>query len=893
MLIPIRSFFTFLLLLTGSLAASAQYADRGTGKLKPYIWWFDWNGFTVANGATKTFTTHDGILITVRISNVSGTGLTPDVMNTWSGAVLHNLYEFSDPAMRPSLHSRASSVNTGFDMEVTAERNGVAIPFTLVAADAEASENVEITHFTSSGAPWQAVEYFSNRSGMPNPISGCNTTAIRIASTYGGSPGSGQNPLMATYSDGSAPLRVNTLLERSAGLVGGMAVTFGLLAPIDRGDLPSPYPAAQHAVAYAATSGCNLAAPGPSLHPQSQLHIGTAMADPDAVQGTDDNLVGADEDGIAVFPAYNGSTGAYALNLAVTNQTGATAYASGWMDWDNDGAFSAAESIVVPVPAGATSVAFSWAGLPYSLADGPSAPCAFRFRIAATRAEVESPTGFAASGEVEDYFEQLLQTCNITKVSAGTDIVICQGRNARLAASGASTYLWAANASLSAVNIPDPVANPGATVDYFLYAEHANGCHSRDTVNVRVDPLPQLAVTPDRHTVCQGAPVTFTASGADVVTWSDYTGATVGTGNVLTVTPQLTGPYTAVLRENHCGQSATITLPVSLTLRPVISVTPRNSRICAGTAVTFDAAGGETIVWEDAQGNVIGNGPRLQVQPAATANYKVQVTNSICAMSETFDLLVTVRSPGDMKVTPSEGFACKGGKVEFVAQGADEAVWEAADFTVIGTGDRLVADVTASTAYHVTMRDLVCGLERRETLPVNMRPDPQVRITKSNDVDCMNGSALLMVSGANEYTWSAGPGVTDPTLPVQQVSPPATHKYYVAFRDMYGCGGVDSVTVGVSWTGPRPHFQLPNAFTPNGDGVNDCFRLKTTGPATRFELLVFDRWGNVVFKTNKTDHCWDGTYKNVPLDIGTFVYLLRIESECGPVERKGTVTLLR
>lgn len=889
--LAVKTLLSILFLIAGT-TVQAQYADRGTGKLKPYIWFFDWNGFTVADGATRMFTTADGIRVTIRFSNVSGT-LEPDVMNTWYGAVLHNLYEFSDTRMRPSLHSRQTAATVMFDMEITARRNGVSIPFTLVAADAEASVSTEVTHFTTSGGAWQAVDYFKNVLTMLNPLTGCNTQTIQIANTYGGSSGTGENMMMATWSDGVAPLVVKTTLERQSGAIGGMAVTFGILAPIDWGDLPGPYPSAQHAINWRAVNGCSFAPPGPSLIPESRLFLGNVMADPDDVQGADDNLLGADEEAVSVFPAYNGSTGTYALNVAVTNQTGATAYAGGWMDWDRDGVFSANETIVLTIPPGATSAVFSWTGLPYSLADGPSARCAFRFRIASTRAAVESPEGFAADGEVEDYMESIPQTCNITKVDAGRDVAICEGRNARLQASGADRYQWQPDPSLTAVNIPNPSANPPATTAYFLYGEHANGCHSRDTVTVRVHPLPVLNVTPGNYAVCQGTSITFTATGADNVTWSDYTGAGVGTGNTLTVAPQISGPYTAVLSENLCGQRATITLPVMVTPRPVVSVTPLNATICEGSAVTFTATGG-SFTWTDAQQNIIGTAGQLQVQPANSANYAVRVQHAVCGIDETFVLPVTVRKPTDMGVSPLQGFACKGEQVQFTARGADEAVWEREDFTVIGTGDRLTtAPVTSSTVYHVTLRDRVCGQEQRVTLPVSMRQPPDVTISKSNDIDCMHGAATLTAAGALEYRWSAGPGISDPAMHVQSVSPVTSHKYYLSSKDIYGCSALDSVTVAVSYTGQRPHFQLPNAFTPNRDGVNDCFGIKSTGPVTRFELSVFDRWGKIVFRTSKANDCWDGTYKNVPLDVGTFVYVLRIASECGPVERKGTVTLLR
>src|SRR5882757_2608397 len=105
-------------------SVSAQYATTGTGNLRNQIWWFDWAGFTIKDGASRTFTTNNGLNVTIKFSKTSPHLPQPSVMNTWSGAVLHLLYDFTDPAIQPAIFDAYSTVNCSFTMSVTATRAG-------------------------------------------------------------------------------------------------------------------------------------------------------------------------------------------------------------------------------------------------------------------------------------------------------------------------------------------------------------------------------------------------------------------------------------------------------------------------------------------------------------------------------------------------------------------------------------------------------------------------------------------------------------------------------------------------------------------------------------------------------------------------------------------------
>ncbi|MDP4263889.1 MAG: gliding motility-associated C-terminal domain-containing protein [Bacteroidota bacterium] len=86
---------------------------------------------------------------------------------------------------------------------------------------------------------------------------------------------------------------------------------------------------------------------------------------------------------------------------------------------------------------------------------------------------------------------------------------------------------------------------------------------------------------------------------------------------------------------------------------------------------------------------------------------------------------------------------------------------------------------------------------------------------------------------------------------------------------------------------------IPNAFTPNNDGLNDCYGLKQWPYASSFEMSIFNRWGGLIFKTTDMFACWDGKFKGKDQPVGVYVYMIRATTSCGPVFKKGTFALIR
>jgi gliding motility-associated-like protein len=177
-----------------------------------------------------------------------------------------------------------------------------------------------------------------------------------------------------------------------------------------------------------------------------------------------------------------------------------------------------------------------------------------------------------------------------------------------------------------------------------------------------------------------------------------------------------------------------------------------------------------------------------------------------------------------------------------------------------------------------------CGtLVASTSADVNAGPDQYIMI---------GGSAQLSATGLSNYSWqpSAGLSCTNCSSPI--ASPAATTSYIVTGTSTGGCSGSDTVTVFVGKSPCLP-ISFSNAFTPNGDGINDLFGpiSSTNQPVQAF--MIYNRWGELVFESKNISHKWDGNFNGLPQPAGTYVYCLLVDCNGKIQTIKGTVELLR
>ncbi|HXB06141.1 MAG TPA: CshA/CshB family fibrillar adhesin-related protein [Puia sp.] len=759
----------------------AQHADLGTGALKNQIWWINWAGVTIANGATKTVTTDDGLAITITFSNVAGREPVPAVMNTYFGAMLHLLYDFSDPAILPSLYDgpqQSGAIN--FTMTVSASRNGSPVGFYLVTADAEASWSGETTTLKTNGSAWQTMTFFRNSAQTNNPLTGCGTQTISIQNTFDGNPSEGQNPIITTLSPGTTPLALDVTFDHAA-TQGGMSLAFGLLQSEDRGDLPASYGFAQHQLLYTIQNPCNYLAPLPALIQDVTLMIGSVPGDADPIQYTDDNAIGVDEEGVSTFLVYDHS-GNYTVNLVVHNTTGNDAWLTGWFDNNRNGKFDAGESVTTVIPNNATAATLTWTGLPSYLPPGTAAGYGFRFRISTEKAATQQATGFAQDGEVEDYFVTSAALCQPFTATVSPGTAICAGQPAPLQAGGGATYSWSPALGLDNPAIANPVASPQNTTTYTVTASDPQACQANAAVTITIKPIPALTISPGTA-ICPGSSTPISFSTPDPINgygWTPAAGLSDPTLPNPIATPAATTTYTLTATgANNCPASAAVTITVNP--QPIVN-TRADTSLCGqpGILLTTTVDQPASFQWQPATGLSDPQSQSPLATPGATTNYIVTATNQYNCHS-TSSVILTVLAVPVPAISPNT-IICQGKPVNLQASGGNTYSWTSTNPAFAAAGSSITTAPATNTEYyaHITGAD---GCSIIDSVAVTVHPIPTFSVLPKYPAMCQNDTLRLSAAGGDVYAWTGAGGQILGNSSSILVTPPASTNFDVTISD--------------------------------------------------------------------------------------------------------------
>ena len=215
---------------------------------------------------------------------------------------------------------------------------------------------------------------------------------------------------------------------------------------------------------------------------------------------------------------------------------------------------------------------------------------------------------------------------------------ICNGSSVTFTASGASTYTWTPNTSLTCSVCASPVANPTANTNYTVTGTNSNGCVNTKAVTLTVNPLPTLTVSPSSPTICKGSSITFTASGASTYTWTPNTSLTCSVCPSPAANPTATTNYTVTgTNSNGCVNTKAVTL----TVNPVPSVTVNSPDTIYGSqTATLTATGATTYSWTPATGLSATTGSTVIASPTVTTIYTVTGTGAnTCTASATANVV--------------------------------------------------------------------------------------------------------------------------------------------------------------------------------------------------------------------------------------------------------------
>lgn len=277
--------------------------------------------------------------------------------------------------------------------------------------------------------------------------------------------------------------------------------------------------------------------------------------------------------------------------------------------------------------------------------------------------------------------------------------------------------------------------------------------------------------------------------------------------------------------------------------------------------------------------------------PPATTMFYLNATNT-AGCSKTDSVLITVRAANAFSINPPEEI-CELASTQLTATGGDIYAWQPSGSLNNSAINNPVASPAGTTTYTVLITDTLCGNSTQLSTLVTVNPDPVITASRSNDVNCTTPNSTLNASGGVQYAWTPAGSLSNPAIASPVATPASTTLYTVTGTDAKGCSNTDTITVKVS-TENKGGYQMATAFTPNNDGLNDCYGIKYWGVVTEVEFSIYNRWGERIFFSRNPNACWDGTYKGVTQDPGVFVYMIKAKTTCEPsVFRKGTFALIR
>ncbi|MBE0647198.1 MAG: gliding motility-associated C-terminal domain-containing protein [Bacteroidales bacterium] len=215
----------------------------------------------------------------------------------------------------------------------------------------------------------------------------------------------------------------------------------------------------------------------------------------------------------------------------------------------------------------------------------------------------------------------------------------------------------------------------------------------------------------------------------------------------------------------------------------------------------------------------------------------------------------------------------------------DQASWDFGDGNTSTDMEPIHAYAQAGT-YTVSLTETFNGITFTDTGSVVIHELPVIEL--GDTIMLYTGSTINLWATENmqSYLWSTG--YTGQVLPVENQG-----EYWVEVKDWQCCTNFDSVYIKVF------EYYIPTAFSPNGDGLNDIFRVVGLYRNINFIMYIYNRWGQLVFQSDDIDQGWDGTVKNQLAESDTYVWILQVGFlgediiTNGDVVLKGTVTLVK
>ena len=413
--------------------------------------------------------------------------------------------------------------------------------------------------------------------------------------------------------------------------------------------------------------------------------------------------------------------------------------------------------------------------------------------------------------------------------------------------------------------------------------------------SVTTHSVPQLTVSDT--TVCAGNPVTLSVtSDVSQIQWTPSTLLSCATCNIVSLIPMDSMVY-QVTATNGFGCQTTGLVYVNAVPLPVLYDSV-SARLCGGDSKTLFVGNASKIAWS----------PSLYLNdttiahpvctPLASIVYSVTASNMLgCSVTThvpiTVQNKVAVSLPADLKVC-TDGSVSLPTSIIFASDLGATYSWNNAQYLNDPTSaDPLVTLKNTTMDFTVIVSSGHC-IPDTETVQVQVVATPDIEVSSTVATTPMADVPLYAASHQElTYQWFSKDSLSCTDCRKTDLFPTQSQTVYVEGTNSTGCMVRDSVFIDVLGCDGKTIY-MPNTFTPNGDGLNDKFFIRTATLSSIKYFRIFDEWGNMVFETNHLEEGWDGSINGKAAAQAVYVYVLEGKCQNGyDVIKTGNVTAIR
>jgi len=425
----------------------------------------------------------------------------------------------------------------------------------------------------------------------------------------------------------------------------------------------------------------------------------------------------------------------------------------------------------------------------------------------------------------------------------------------------------------------------------------STGCINTQNVTVTEPPALSATAAGTKAATCANndGELTVTANGGVApYSYSINNGTSYQPSNIFAGLGAGTYSQNLVRDANNCTFAVNpVTIALNDTMRLELGA---DTSLCAGSNITLDPQTNDLVnvfSWTPSAGLSNSNIKNPVASPVDTIKYYLTATWGVCQREDSITVNVKhkpqVYAGRDTTICFNTDALLHGTVTNL--SGTVNYAWTPAASLATPAAITTIAHPDSTQNYTLTVTDNYnCSFSVSDVVRVTV--NPVVVAFAGNDTNAIaNRPHQLRATGGVSYTWTPSAPLNSAVIPNPLATLSNDTYFTVTVKDGIGCMDTDDVFVKV-YDGPE--YYVPNAFTPNGDGLNDVFRPIPVGMRSTEYFRVFDRYGKVVFETREWMKGWDGMVQGKKATTGTYVWTVKgVDTNGRTVELKGTVLLLQ